>query len=50
MAPQSSDELVVFCICRTVGLMLIRTPTLNAGVASPPDVVHLHEKDKINQY
>lgn len=45
MAPHSSGELVVSCICQIAGLRLRHTPILNAGVASPPDVVHLYEKE-----
>lgn len=46
MAPQSSGELVVSCIFHRAGLGWRHTPTQNAEVASPPDVVHLHEKEK----
>lgn len=47
MAPHSSDELVASCIYRTAGLRWTRTPTRNAGVASPPDVVHLQDKENM---
>lgn len=48
MAPHASDELVASCIYRTAGLTSTRTPTQSAGVASPPDVVHLQDKGNMS--
>lgn len=49
-APPSSGEQGVSCIYRIAGLKLTRTPTQNAEVASPPDVVHLHNERKTLSY